>query len=187
MEQGKTVGETALSTLVEQLASKDWRLVETVAKQLLAVGDEGMTAVILGMGHSDSRVRRACAGFFDHHGNDRCLIGLMERVLNDPVPSVRRTAVHSLGCDRCKANPLLMDRIPLLLSVIQKDDNKWVRYEAIWALNASKDDNRYYPLLREILALETDTDILRVAHDVLYHRDPTYRSEFVTRMRSQPR
>ncbi len=185
METPITSSETELLALVEQLASKDWRLVAQVEKQLLAAGEAGMQAVIAGMMHADSRVRRACAGFMDHHGDDRCLLSLTERLLNDPVPNVRRTAVHSLGCDRCKASPLTVDRVPLLMSVIRNDPNKWVRYEAIWALNTTRNDDRFLPLLRQLIETETDRDLRKAAHTMLYHRDPEYKAAHVARLRAK--
>lgn len=174
-----------LLLLVEQLAGKNWQQVAQAEKQLLAAGEAGLQAAIAGMRHSDSRVRRACAGFMDHHGDDRCLLSLTERLLTDPVPNVRRVAVHSLGCERCKASPLSADRVPLLLSVIQNDPNKWVRYEAIWALNTSENDDRYFPLLRQMLETETDPDLRKVAHDTLYHQDPQYKAAHVAQMRAR--
>ena len=99
METPVMPSEPELISLVEQLACQDWRRVAQVEQRLLSAGEAGMQAVIAGMMHADSRVRRACAGFMDHHGDDRCLISLTERLLNDPVPNVRRTAIHSLGCD----------------------------------------------------------------------------------------
>ncbi len=120
-----------LQTQVAKLAERDWRSVAEAQKQLLQAGEESMEAVMQGLTHPDSRIRRACAGLMDHHGDDRCLPGLTERLLNDPVPNVRREAVHSLGCDRCKASPLSEDRVPLLMLVIETDSNKWVRYKAI--------------------------------------------------------
>jgi HEAT repeat protein len=187
METLETGSEIELSALVEQMADRDWRRVAQAEQQLLAAGEAGMQAVMAGMMHADSRIRRACAGFMDHHGDDRCLLSLTERLLNDPVPNVRRTAVHSLGCDRCKASPLTADRVPLLMAVIQNDSNKWVRYEAIWALNTSQNDDRFLSLLRQITESETDPDLRRAVHSVLYHRDQEYRAAHIAHMRANPK
>jgi HEAT repeat protein len=185
LETLETACETELLQLVEQLADKDWRRVAEAEQKVLAAGEAGMQVVIAGMMHTDSRVRRACAGFMDHHGDDRCLLSLTERLLSDSVPNVRRMAVHSLGCDRCKASPLTADRVPLLMSVIQNDPNKWVRYEAIWALNTSKNDDRFLPPLRQLMETETDRDLRKAAHTMLYHRDREYRAAHIARLRAR--
>lgn len=176
-----------LQQLVERLADSDHHMADEAEHQLLAEGAAGIQAVIAGMAHLNSRVRRSCADFMDHHGDDRCFLGLVERSLHDPVPKVRRRAVHALGCDRCKVSPLSADRIPVLMSVIRNDPNKWVRYEAIWALNTSKNDERYYPLLHEVLDAEIDRDLRRAAWGTLYRQDTRYRENDVARMRAGQR
>ena len=50
----------------------------------------------------------------DHLADERCVEPLRQ-ALNDPSPHVRRNAVHSLGCQRCKLAPLPMDVVGLLI------------------------------------------------------------------------
>ncbi len=165
-------------SLLEKLASKDWRLAAEAAQSLYATGDDGLQVVLAGLSDSRPRIRRAAVDWFDHYGDDRCLIGLTERLLSDPVPKVRRAAVHSLGCDRCKGHPLRSDRAPLLLEVIQKDDNTAVRGEAIFALSLLPADPRVIPALRAVLVEpELDRKLYAATHRALRLHDPEYRRE----------
>ena len=86
-----------ISELVGRLADNDWRVVGETERELLALGEAGMQAILAGMTHSSPRIRRRCAGTMDHHGDDRCVFNLTDRLLTDPVPYVRREAVHSLS------------------------------------------------------------------------------------------
>ena len=52
---------------------------------------------------------------------------LAQLALHDPVPYVRRVAVHALICQRCKPAPLTRDVVPLLLRVAREDLNSKVR------------------------------------------------------------
>ena len=101
-----------LQKLIETLGLRDWRKVAEAERAYLAAGPDGMQAVIDGMEHPMPRVRRACAAFMDHHGNEVCVTPLTQRLLSDPVANVRREAVHSLGCQRCKESPLEADVTP---------------------------------------------------------------------------
>ena len=57
----------------------------------------------------------------DHHADDGSVDKLAQLALQDPVPYVRRVAVHALTCQRCKPAPLTRDVVPLLLRVAQED------------------------------------------------------------------
>ena len=169
--------KTSLSELVELLAERDWARVAQAERALLLAGPEGQNAVLAGMTHANPRIRRACAGFMDHHGDDVCITPLLERLLHDPVPNVRREAVHLFSCDRCKNSPLGLDAVPVLLNVMASDPNKWVRYEAIAGLSQKPVDSRVIDPMRALLRNETDRDIRRAAQICLRHHDPTYREE----------
>jgi hypothetical protein len=179
-----------LALLVEQLALRDWVKVGEAGeaqRALLAAGLAGIEALLAGMTHSNPRVRRACAGFMDHNGGDFCITPLTERLLTDPVPKVRREAVHSLGCDRCKESPLAMDAVPLLLKVAQTDPNTWVRMEAIAALHQQPRDERVVAPLRAMLERAPDRKMRDTLHGALKHHDPIYRQEHAAKMRERSR
>lgn len=172
-----------LTELVLTLATRDWRRVAEAERELLAAGQDGRDAVIAGLGHPNPRVRRACAGFMDHHGDTEGVRALVA-ALSDLVPNVRREAVHSMACDRCKAGPVAFDTIPLLLGVIENDPNPKVRREAIYGLARRQKDARVLPALHRLLETETDPELRKGAHFILYHQDPEYRECCVSAARS---
>jgi HEAT repeat protein len=174
-----------LSLVVEQLARRDWMKVAEAERALLEAGQPGIEAVIAGMTHPSPRVRRACAGFMDHNGGDSCVAPLTERLLTDPVPRVRREAVHSLACDRCKGSPLATDTVPLLLSVAQTEPNKAVRSEAIYGLRQKRQDERVVAPLRAMLEAETDPWLREALHTALKRHDPAYRQDHAAKMRAR--
>src|SRR5690348_12708056 len=89
-------------------------------------GQAGLEAVLSCLSHPNARVRRACAGFLDHHATDRCIAQLREVALHDPAAKVRRVAVHSVTCQQCKPSPLSGDLVGLLIQVAQNDPNRRV-------------------------------------------------------------
>src|SRR5438128_1882193 len=115
--------ELDLQQLVELLGSRDWRLVAAVWEALVAAGEHGVGAVAAGLSHAEARVRRGCADFLDHYGTDACADALRHAALHDPVPSVRRAAVHALLCQRCKPCPLTADLTDFLIQVALEDSN----------------------------------------------------------------
>ena len=74
-------------------------LLETKRLHLLVNG------LLFGLEHGRPKVRADCAGAHDHFADERCAEPL-RRLLSDPVPKVRRMALHSLSCDACKLVPL---------------------------------------------------------------------------------
>jgi HEAT repeat protein len=178
---------TNLDALVQQMADRDWRRVAEAEAVLLAAGDAGFDAVLTGMRSEDCRIRRACARFMDHHGDDRCVLGLIERLLSDPVPVVRREAVHSLSCQRCKQEPLSADVVTTLLDVLRTEPNAKVRGEAVFGLSQQPPDERTLARLHELRTGDPDAAVRKLAHQALYHQDPAYRTEVAARMRDSHR
>lgn len=174
-----------LRQLIETLGLRDWRKVAEAEKALLRAGADGMRAVIEGMEHPSSRVRRACAGFMDHHGSELCVAPLTARLLSDPVPNVRREAVHSLSCQRCKESPLEADVTPLLIATFRNEANIKVRREALYGLCQRMPDDRIFPLLHDVMATETDRLMRGGVHATLRHHDPVYRAEADVKARAR--
>jgi HEAT repeat protein len=167
-----------LRALVETLGTRDWGAVADAHRRLLAAGQTGVAAVADGLAHPNPRVRRGCACFFDHHGDDACVPGLVRALLTDPVANVRREAVHSLACDRCKASPLEADAVPLLIDRIENDPSYKVRREAIFGLTRQARDERPLPALRRVLADGAEhPEVKKMARHVLRLLDPAYRAE----------
>ena len=106
------------------LASRDWNSRRTARDALVAAGAAGLSAAVEGLRHPDSPVRRGCVDFLDHHADDGCADDLRQVALHDPVPRVRRFAVHALGCVRCKTAPLDMDLVEFLAMVAPRCGGK---------------------------------------------------------------
>lgn len=140
--------------LVEYLSS-DWSSREPAIAALAALGAGALAAIRVGLQHADWQVRAACAGLLDHLADARCVEPLRE-ALNDPSPHVRRNAVHSLGCQRCKIAPLPMDVVGLLIERALFDSSIRVRRVAVHQLGLQPYDGRAVDALRRILRDDTD-------------------------------
>ena len=158
------------------LGSHDWEERRAARDVLIAAGSDGMTAVVQGLAHPEPPVRRACLDFLDHHADDLCVDDLRRVALRDPIPRVRRFAVHALGCVRCKTRPLDLDLIEFLAMVAaRRNENVKVRREAIYALSLQPQNSRAIPVLRLVLEQESDQELRKEAHRVLRLHDPEYR------------
>ena len=163
-----------LQQLVELLGSRDWRVVAATWEALAATGHDGLSAVVAGLAHAEARVRRGCADFLDHYGTDACVDKLRHTALHDPVPAVRRAAVHALLCQRCKPCPLTGDLMDFLIQVALEDSSVRVRGEAACGLGAQPRDPRAVTALKQILRQDSHPGLLRCAHAALTHQDPAY-------------
>ncbi|HLJ66853.1 MAG TPA: HEAT repeat domain-containing protein [Chloroflexota bacterium] len=121
-----------------------------------------MDALIAGIEHPGPAIRYACAGAMDHLADARC-IGPLRRLLDDPVPRVRRMALHALSCDACKLSPLPTDDdfVALAIERALHDPSIQVRRHAVAELSARCDDPRALQALTAIAARETDGAIIR--------------------------
>lgn len=125
---------------------------------------EVMDALLHGLAHPHAHVRHDCAHALDHLADDRCIPALRQ-LLGDPVPRVRRMALHVLCCDRCKAVPFPQsgDLATVVLHHAQHDPSINVRRHATTALGGFGEDVRVVGALRSMLAHETDPAVLREA------------------------
>ena len=96
-------------------------------------------------------MRRWCADFFDHLGDDRCIAPLIA-LTHDAVPHVRRQAIHSLSCQRCKALPLDIDLTDLLIDHALHDSSLKVRGEAVFGLSMQAPTERAMQMLTNLIA-----------------------------------
>ncbi|WP_216319047.1 HEAT repeat domain-containing protein [Deinococcus aestuarii] len=137
------------------------------AGELPAVVD----GLLEGLRHPRPRVRFDCANALDHLADERCA-GPLRRLLDDPVPRVRRAALHSLSCDACKLSPLEPgeDLVPTLINMALSDPSIRVRRAAVPLLESHCRDGRVEETLRT-LALSDDPAIGRTAREVLRRRD----------------
>jgi HEAT repeat protein len=128
-------------------------------------------ALLEGLRHASPGVRYDCAHALDHLADERCALPL-RHLLDDPVPRVRRMALHVLSCDACKLIPLqaaedLLDRV---IDHALTDPSINVRRHATAALGNFCADRRAARALETLLAQETDPALLRQARRSLRHQ-----------------
>jgi hypothetical protein len=152
------------------------RTLLAVRERLLAMGGHRVLvdALLAGLEHPSPRVRYDAAHAMDHLADERCAEPL-RRLLDDPVPRVRRIALHSLTCDRCKTAPLpeCGDLMALVIEQALHDPSIQVRRHAAYALGGDRDDPgasydpRAVAAIETLLARETDPALLRGARSAL--------------------
>ena len=136
---------TSESALVEQLASKSQRIAVTRAllggvnaRELrsVRVTDAAFEALVAGLAHLNPQVRWWSIQLLDHCSEVRAIDAIVPP-LDDPVPRVRRNAVHALSCRACKPawSGTLDATVSKRLAVLaESDPNPKVRAEATVAL-----------------------------------------------------
>ncbi|HEX5503992.1 MAG TPA: HEAT repeat domain-containing protein [Thermomicrobiales bacterium] len=130
--------------------------------------DAIVAALVAGLDHPSPRVRHDCAQAVDHFADARC-VGPLRRLTDDPVPRVRRVALHSLSCEECKLTPLPAggDVVATLIDHALADPSINVRRHATYGLGTRGDDPRAVAALRDLLAREPDRAIQRAARQGL--------------------
>jgi HEAT repeat protein len=163
MQEG---AETDARQLVERLVSPEWSVRDAARGALLSLGEAGLDALAEGLAHPDARARLWCADLMDHLADARCAEPL-RRALADPSADVRRHAVHSLGCQRCKPAPLDADVVGLLRERALFDRSIRVRRVSVHQLGLQPHDPRAVEALEAILREETDEKLLSRARFAL--------------------
>lgn len=158
------------------LTSRDWNTRRMARDALIAAGSTGLAVVLSGLDHAEPLVRRRCLDFLDHHADELCIDDLRRLALHDPVPQVRRFAVHALSCVRCKTSPLQADLVGFLAGVAsRRDENVKVRREAIYMLGQLPKSSQAVAVLKQVLEQESDAKLRKAAHRVLRLHDPEFR------------
>lgn len=146
-----------------------------VREHLNATGELSLVVdgLIEGLSHSEPRVRFDCANALDHLADERCA-GPLRRLLSDPVPRVRRAALHALSCDACKLSPLAsgQDLVPILIDMALHDSSIRVRRAAVLLLESHCRDGRVEETLRT-LSLDADLTVRRLSREILRRRGVT--------------
>ena len=142
-----------ISRYVEQLANRE--TLNAAWAELQKAGDDALPHIRAGLSHSEWRVRQWCAMFLDHNWDVESLQRLV-LTLHDPKLKVRKAAVHSLGCDRCKNGENPIDAVPLLAERLREDKSIKVRRTAALTLAIQKPERRVAKIFRCILRDETD-------------------------------
>lgn len=141
--------------LVEALASPAPAERHAAWKELMEIGPSAREAVREGLRHGNFEVRRWCALWIDRHADPESLRALVP-LLRDPKAKVRLFAVHSLACDRCKADENPVDVVPLLIERIRHDESIRVRRHAVAMLAFQHAHPHLEGFFQELLDTETD-------------------------------
>ncbi len=142
------------------------RTILGVRKLVVEQGSYSMLveALLEGLRHESPKVRYDCAHALDHLADERCVVPL-RHLLDDPVPRVRRMALHVLICDACKLAPLqpAEDVLAHVIDHALTDPSINVRRHATTALGNFCADRRAVLALEMLLAQETDPTLIRQA------------------------
>jgi hypothetical protein len=152
----------ALAADVGLLGAGDWATRREAMTRLEGAGATAVPLLLTGLEHQDWRVRANCAGLLDHLADERCVAPLA-RALRDPNTTVRRFAVHAIGCQGCKVRPLPMDGVAHLVRCALADPSIRVRRAATHQLGCQEADPRAAAALRTILRRDVDVKLLRIA------------------------
>ena len=163
---------TVPETLVQMLASRSPRVRMAVQTQLESFGKAGVNAAIVGLSDPDPRVRFGAADFMDHHADEDCAEKLREMALHDPVPYVRDMALHALGCQRCKPEPLAIDILDILILRAKTEESWKGRRGAVWSLSQRNMDPGVKETLRWILENESHPEVIQAAQWGLKRKRP---------------
>jgi HEAT repeat protein len=135
---------------------------EILAVRSYALETKTITTLIDGLlqgcTHPEPRVRFDCAMALDHMADERCT-PMLRQLMQDPIPKVRRAAIHSISCEACKVSALNNhdDLTPVLLEIALNDTSPRVRMAAIHALTQTCTDARAKPIFEMALSAASDT------------------------------
>ncbi|HUY38485.1 MAG TPA: HEAT repeat domain-containing protein [Candidatus Binataceae bacterium] len=143
--------------LVEKLSGcVDWGEAQEVLRK---AGPDALKGVIAGLDDGDPLIRKWCASFLDHNATSEA-IPAMIRALDDKSADVRRHAVHAIGCQPCKLEPLPVDVIAQLIRKATDDPSVRVRRAAVHLLGLQPADPRIISALKGIMRSEGDSKVL---------------------------
>jgi HEAT repeat protein len=149
-----------LRQIVEKLA--DRATLEEAWKLMHEAGQAAVGPAREGLSHPHPRVRQFCAMFLDAHWDESALQRLL-LALHDPKLKVRKAAVHSIGCDRCKSGENPIDVLPYVEERIREDKSIKVRRTAVLTLATQTPNKRIARVLRRALRDEIDEKLRRYA------------------------
>lgn len=176
MAQSPSEDQSEPAALVERLGTDDWEGArDRLDDRLDRAGPDRraslLDAVLDGIDHDDPQVRKWCVALLDHHGTERCVDPLVG-ALEDQRAAVRRHAVHSVGCQSCKDDPLDIDVVGLLVDRVEADPSVRVRRAAAHMLGNQPPDERAAAFLADLVDSADDEKLRRNARWALeQHRD----------------
>jgi len=128
--------------------------------------DRGLTpppsAIVDALRHPNPRVRYECLGLLDHLAEEES-VPAMIAATSDPVPRVRRMAVHALGCQGCKQSSLWADLNAVFLPIAEHDPVWKVRREAVISIVQQEASERSRATLRKLAAADPHATVRKQA------------------------
>ena len=132
--------------------------------------DQLRPLVVAASGDPDWRVRRHCCRLLDDLTlTEESLAALVAR-LDDEHPKVRRAALHSLACERCKPDGCALDVRPLFERMID-DPSAAVRSAVVGPLSWRNDSAWARPLLERVAASDRSAELRALAQSGLDRLD----------------
>ena len=127
------------------------------ARQMNALRDAGEVPLDLvrigAIEHPNPMVRRVCLDILDHLDDASGLETFRQALRDDPVPRVRRHAIHALTCVKCSGRPIVGAALDDLAHCARDDPNARVRREAAAALRSARGGHRLRPPSQVILSV----------------------------------
>ena len=158
--------------LVQILGSRTSRVRAAVELRLESLGKAGVDAAIAGLSDPDPRVRCGAADFMDHHADEDCAAKLRDLALHDPVPYVRDVALHALGCQRCKPEPLAVDTLDIIILRAKTEASWKKRRGAVWSLAQRNADPGVKEALELLAVHDPDPRVAAAARGGLNRKRP---------------
>lgn len=145
--------------LVNQLADPDTHVLIPSIMALQQAGPLAIPALIKGLTHPHTKVRRNCVDIIDHGGygaDERCIKALLP-LLHDRIPHIRRAVWHTLFCERCQDTSKCevmptekLDQVALLIEIGIHDPNPKLRGQLIEDLRKHHTDSRAQAALMKL-------------------------------------
>lgn len=146
--------------LVNQLANPDTHVLIPAICGLQQAGPLAIPALIMGLTHPHTKVRRNCVDIIDHGGygaDGRCIDALLP-LLHDRIPHIRRAVWHTLFCERCQDETKCevvpsekLDQVALLIEIGIYDPNPKLRRQLIEELRKHQADERAKMALEQLV------------------------------------
>ena len=131
-----------------------------------------MQAAVAGLFDPHPRVRCGAVDFMDHHADADCVEKLRDMALHDPVPYVRDTALHALGCQRCKPEPLAVDVLDIAILRAKTEASWKKRRGGVWTLSQRIADPGVKEVLQHIAETDPDPRVADAARGGLRRKRP---------------
>lgn len=154
---------------IAELGAKDHAKRSAARTALQKLGPNVAPALVAGLEHENWRVRSNSAELLDHFADPQSAAPLAA-ALQDPIADVRRHALHSLICDRCKTAPLDVDSVGLVVERAFDDPSVRVRRRAVTTLAVMPTQDPRIETALEELCQDSDALLRKKAHWALNRR-----------------